>query len=575
MEQDPVPKKRPLFDLFFNYLEKRSPSDRFIIYTLAVVFIGALAVSLISLNDRYATTIPARGGVLTEGIIGTPRFVNPALAMTRVDNDLTALLYSGLMRIDTNGTLVPDLAQSVTVSEDGLVYNVVLRDDITFHDNTKINAEDVAYTIALIQNPDVKSPIRGNWSGVSVEVLNERELNLVLQDPYTPFLENLTLGIMPKHIWNALSIEELPFSQHNAEPIGSGPYRLEEVTRSKTGLISGYVLTPWEDGRASARIKEIHVSFFVNEDELITAYTTEKIMSSASFSYETLAAFGDDTKIVSEPLPRVFSVFFNQNKSAVLRDTGAREALSAAIDRDELVDEVLLGYGEPVYSPLPAGTSPATSTPLRENGAEAIAAARAILLESGWNELEGGGWSKEIDGSDTVLAITIATANNGIFEDTAYYLDRVWSELGVEVSIELYEQTDLVQSVIRPRDYQALLYGMEIGRALDLYPFWHSSQREDPGLNVALYANITTDALLTKARTTQDPTERIESIRTFEEEILSETPAVFLFSPSFVYVMRPHITTADIDRIARPHERFSNIRDWYMREESVWNIFTY
>ncbi|MEX0917740.1 MAG: peptide ABC transporter substrate-binding protein [Candidatus Paceibacterota bacterium] len=578
MEHEPRPGKRPLFDLVFSYLDALRPSDRLILFVLAVIFLASTAYALINLSLAYTTDVPSSGGTLVEGIVGTPRFVNPVLALTRTDNDLTVLIYSGLMKLDADGALTPDLAESVTVSEDGLVYNVVLRSDIQFHDGSPIRADDVAFTIELIQNPDLKSPLRGNWNGVRVEVLGDRELNFVLADAYTPFLENLTVGIMPQHIWESLTIEELAFSQHNTEPIGSGPYKHTDTSRSKTGLINGYTLTAHEDGRGRANIPTVIVQFFQNEEELEAAYVQGELTSTASLPNDTVARFTtqqENSTVIEAPLPRVFSVFFNQNRSIALRDASARKALSAAVDRAALVSDVLDGYGIPTTSPIPSGFLPeeqATGT-LAVGSDTSLDEARAILSAGGWTQNESGQWGKEIDDSEVILRVTLATANASVFEETAFYLEHVWSELGVEVSVELYEQSDLVQAVIRPRNYEALLFGTEIGRSLDLYPFWHSSQREDPGLNVALYANITTDALLRTARTTQDEAERLSSLRDFEAEVHTEAPAIFLYSPTFTYLIRTDVHPTDMVRISRPSERFSNIRDWYMNEESVWQMF--
>lgn len=577
MEHDVVPKRRPLFDLFFSYLDHLFPSDRAIIYVLLIVFVSASSIALLSLNNAYSTVVPSEGGVLIEGMIGSPRFVNPALAITRTDTDLVALTYSGLLKLDENGNLIPDLAESITISEDGLVYNVILRNDIQFHDGTAIRSDDVAYTIALIQDPELKSPLRGNWSGVTVEVIDDRELNFILEKAYAPFSENLTVGIMPKTTWDSLSIEELPFSQHNAEPIGSGPYKLASVTRDNAGLINGYELKAFSDGRETSKISTIIIKFYQNEDELLTAYQRDEITSSGMFSLNSLNAISDNSVFIEQPLPRIFSVFLNQNKSPVLRDENARKALHTVINRTALVEEVLKGYGTPTTSPIPPGflendetqeqliIESATTTPLEH--------ARTLLQEGGWTQNEAGTWSKEIDGTEVPLRVTLATSNTEIFKETALYLEQTWSELGVEVNVELYEQSGLVQTIIRPRDYEALLFGIEIGRSMDLYPFWHSSQREDPGLNVALYANITTDALLETIRTTQDQTERLSSIRAFESEILEEMPAIFLYSPSFVYVAESNITTAPMRGFSRPSDRFSNITNWHINEMSLWNVF--
>lgn len=565
--------RRPIFDRFFTYIDRRPPSDRLLFLVTLIVFLMATCITLVSYNNAAERTYPTSGGTFTEGIIGAPRFVNPVLSITQADHDLVALLYSGMMRLSEDGALTPDLAESVTVSEDGTVYNIILREGITFHDGTPIQAEDVAYTIGLIQDPDLKSPLRGSWSGVSVEVLNERELNIVLEEAYAPFRENLTLGIIPKHIWNTLSVEELPFSHHNVEPIGSGPYAMAEIYRNKAGLVESYLLEA-VDG-ASANITNLYIRFYQNEDALLTDLEAGKILATASLSPEALQTLsGEQFVTIEEPLPRVFSVFINQNRTAALRDPAARRALSVAVDREVLIADVLHGYGIPTTSPVPSGfgaVQSSTTTP--GTAADPLEEARSILTNGGWTQSDTGQWVKEIDEVETTLSISVSTANTPIFERTASHLERVWRELGVEVTMALFEQSDLVQAVIRPRDYQALLFGTDIGRSLDLYPFWHSSQRADPGLNVALYTNITTDTLLERARIEHDQATQLETTNQVVTEIQAETPAIFLFSPAFTYVVNRDVAVVPTQHMNRASERFATISAWYMNQEDVWPIF--
>lgn len=573
------PTRRPLFDRYFAYMEARKPSDRFILYAIIIFIAAALLYTLSVFNDGQKTTVATKGGTLVEGIVGTPRFANPVLAITRADQDVVSLVYSGLMRLEADGGVVPDIAESLTISEDGLVYNIVLKDNVYFHDGEKLNTEDVAYTIALIQDPMLKSPLRGNWNDVVVEVINETELNLILTEPYAPFIENLTVGILPKHVWSDLSLEQLPFSQHNTEPVGSGPYKLEDVDLNKSGLIDAYTLSAFERDSGTPNISNIVLNFYQNEETLLEAFQASAFMSSAAFSYETLAQLDlDNHELIEQPLPRVFSVFLNQNKSAALRDASVREALESAIDREALIKVVLDGHGVPTTSPVPPGflaveSSDASSTDADVTEETGVEYARTLLRDAGWEQQDDGTWLKDIDEVPTTLSIAITTANTDVFEKTAEYLRNAWETLGVQVSIALFEQSDLVQVIIRPRDYEALLFGTEIGRSLDLYPFWHSSQKDDPGLNVALYTNIATDDYLETARTTQDEEERSEAIRAFEKEVQKELPAIFLYSPTFTYVIHEDVSVTPIERIVRPSERFSTIEAWHMNENDVWSIF--
>lgn len=564
--------RRTLFDRFFSYLDQRKPSDRLLFVCTLLVLAIALAITLLTFNKSTLETFPTSGGIFTEGILGTPRFVNPVLAITPSDYDLITLLYSGLLTLGTEGKLENDLAESITISDDGIVYNIILRENIFFHDGEAIHADDVAFTIGLIQSPELKSPLRGSWSGVTIEVISEREFNLVLEQPYVPFKENLTLGILPKHIWESLTLEELPFSQYNVEPIGSGPYKLKTIKRNLSGLIEEYQLVAVDSEKTN--ITDVRLRFYQKEADVLADLKKGEILGTASLAPESIKHLNAEKfAIFEEPLPRVFSVFINQNRTAALRDQGARMALSTAIDRADLIEKVLDGYGIPTLSPVPNGFNTLQSNSTTSTSTTGIEAARLILEKAGWEQADNGRWLKDIEKVETVLAISIATGNSPTFEATAAYLERVWTELGVEVSVALFEQSDLVQAVIRPRDYQALLFGTDIGRSLDLYPFWHSSQRSDPGLNVAMYANITTDNLLNKSRIEQNTENQQELILQVAKEIQTESPAIFLFNPTFVYVVNKTVNTNTVSHLSRASERFSTISQWYMAKEDVWPIF--
>lgn len=568
-----------LLDRYFSFVENRGTFDRAIFKFLALVFIVSAIVVLVRANEKLLVDTPRDGGELVEGVLGTPRFVNPTLALTGADRDLVSLIYSGIMRLQEDGTLAPDLAASLTISEDGLVYNITLRSNAKFHDGTPVTADDVITTIARIQDPAVKSPLRASWEGVTTERIDDRELNIVLPEPYAPFIENLTLGILPKHIWEPATADEFPFSQYNNDPIGSGPYQVERINLNTSGIPESYILTPYEDFYLEEpNIDTLRLNFYPNETRLYEALEQGAIQSTASLSEERLtqlAQNGIPHSVYTSPLPRTFALFFNQNEQPVFRDRSVRRALETALDRNALIASVLGGHALPITTPIPPGfgisveekvTPTSTLTGLEE--------AKDILRAGGWkiNE-ENGLWEKKSGDSTIALTFSVATVNSPEFQDIAEYLKSSWESLGVVVDIKKFEQSDLTQTVIRPRTYEALLFGTEVGRELDLYSFWHSSQRNDPGLNVALYANITTDSILAEARTTNNFEDRESAYQRFVEEINAEVPAIFLFVPTFTYVLPPEIIGVSLTGVAHPSERFSSIREWYTETESVWNLF--
>lgn len=570
-------KRHSVVHKLLSIIESKPASDTLMLRVMFFSIVAGLITTLIIYSNSHLITTAAAGGTLVEGIIGTPRFVNPALAVTRADQDMTALVYSGLMKINPDGVLVPDIAESVTVSDDGKTYNVIIRKDVRFHDNTPLTAKDVIFTISLVQNSELKSPQRGNWSDVTTEEIGEYELNIILKVPYTPFIENFTLGILPRHIWSELPIEQVPFSLKNTEPVGSGPFSVSKIARDEAGLIKSYTLKKYVNN-APVTLAGIDIKFYQNEAALETAFNQKQINASAYLPITLIKelANNQDYRIVQEPLPRVFAVFFNQNRTPVLRDTTVRLALSAAVDRDELIETALGGYGVPITNPVPTGVAEVDSTRQIREGDEAdtpLSRATTILTKGGWVKNNTGAWEKRIDGDVRTLAITLKTSNTPVFEETAEVIARAWRELGVDVQVEQFEQSDLLQTAIRPRDFEALLFGLDMNRAVDLYPFWHSSQREDPGLNISQYANIEVDKLLDKARTATSSEQKDAALLAATNIMGREAPALFLYVPNFVYVIDNHITLTGMTKLSKPSERFMNIGDWHMNTDRLWPIF--
>lgn len=573
----PIQKKKKLIDRLFSKIHSLRASDAFILKSIFLIAFVFLLIFLIQLSQKYSVSIATSGGTFTEGIVGTPRFINPVLAVTRADKDLTTLIYDGLMVLGKDGTLVPSVAQSITVSEDGLTYNIILKNNITFHDGTPLKAADVAFTIGRIQDPLLASPLRTSFDGIVLEEVGEYEINLILPESYAPFIQNLTFGILPQHIWENAGTEEFPFSQYNSEPVGSGPYQIKDIVRNASGIPEKYILkTNTAYHTQAPKIETVELDFFPTDEKLAQAFINGEIDSIVGIDeayVEKLALNPETHHLERIPLPRTFALFMNQNKSPALRDSSARRALSVAIDRTALISATLGGYGNPLTSPIPPGfgiTETAVEIPTGN-----IEEARDILKKGGWKlNAETQILEKTIDGTLTPLSFSISTANSSVFETTAEFLRTTWKEIGAEVSIKQFEQSDLTQSVIRPRDYETLLFGTQLGRSLDFYSFWHSSQRNDPGLNIALYANITTDSILSDMRRTGDEAVFEEAVNRFAAEIKKETPAIFLFAPELLYVFPNRVLNATFTGVSEPRERWNGIDNWYIKTEAVWPFFT-
>lgn len=543
---------------------------------LFLFFAGMCVVSTVGLlyilNESVLVPSPARGGSLTEGILGSPRFINPILAASDADRDVTALTYSGLLRATPDGGYEPNLAQSYEVSQDGVSYTFVLREDASFHDGKPVTADDVVFTIEKIQDPGLKSPLRANWDGVLVEALDSRTVRFTLKAAYAPFIKNLSLGIVPKHLWAGVSDEEFPFSELNANPVGSGPYKVDAIERTASGIPSIYELQPFGRYVGGAPYLSLTLRFYQSEDALVAALKDGEVDAASGISPDKLVGLQGPT-IATTPLNRVFGVFFNQNQSELLRSRAVRRALNASVDRSNLIQKVLGGYGTPLMGPVPPSVLPSGTSTLPAG----IETAREILADDGWTPNEQGVLSKTTgkgaSATTQTLSFDLSTANVPELRAAAQYLKDTWGQLGVAVNVKVFEAGDLSQNVIRPRRFDALLFGEVIGRELDLFAFWHSSQRNDPGLNIAGYANATADDVLQDLRQTADTAKRQELYREFSDELAADVPAVFLYTPDFVYSIPNDIQGLDLGLVESPSDRFLSVAQWHREIDYVWPIF--
>ncbi len=212
-------------------------------FALLSLTIASLLLLIFDFYFKHTSIIPDNGGTLIEGLVGQPRFINPIYAESNdVDRDITNLIFSGLMKYDAKGELQMDLIKRFDIKEDGKIYEIELKKDIYFHDNQKLTAEDVAFTIQTIQNPDFKSPLLAKWLSVETEVISDTSLRFVLKNAYPGFLENLTVKILPAHIWKNTSPENFPLSAYNFKPIGSGMFKFNDLIKTNGGKIKGIVL---------------------------------------------------------------------------------------------------------------------------------------------------------------------------------------------------------------------------------------------------------------------------------------------------------------------------------------------
>lgn len=551
--------------LYLPHILSHKEKRLLLITAFAVAIAGG---GLLARTYLYFThPAPAVGGSYTEGVIGTPRSINPLYISRDADRDIAHLIFSGLLGYDGTGSITYDLAERYDIAPDGKTYTLYLRKNALWHDGEPVTADDVVFTIKRIQDPQYKSPFRANWQGVESERIDDHTVQFTLRTAYAPFIENLTQGIIPKHLWADIAPEQMLLHELNLNPIGSGPYRLKRFKSSGDGSLIWYTVARnsdyWSEG---PYLKEITFVFYPSEDDLMNALRRGEIEGFGPISVRHTEEISHDRyTVLALATPRIFSIFFNQRQSTALADKSVREAIAYAMDKDRIIGEV--GGGAiavdsllpPLRNVAPAGNTAFAYDP---------EAARDILDRAGWKDADDDGIrDKKIRQNNKIqnvaLRFTLATGDSPELIQAASAIKAMLADIGIEISVADHSFTDLEATVIRPRSFDILLFGQVYGYEPDPFTFWHSTQIKDPGLNVALFTGKRTDQILEEARRTTDSTLRNQKYAAFAKIADAELPAIPLYTQLYLYLLPRDIRGADISRIALPSDRFNGIRYWY------------
>lgn len=584
-------KKKELLDAAASLSTKRF----FLLATSVFIAVVCGFILLAKVNAAFMVSVPISGGKITEGIVGVPTLVNPVSALSDADKDMVSLVYSGLMRKDQNGDFIPDLAESYPeISPDGKTYTFTLKKNAKFHNGKKISADDIIFTIEKIKDPIVKSPRRLAWEGVSVSKIDEHTVVFTLTQPYISFLDNTTIGILPSSIWKNVNISEFNISPLNTKAIGSGPYKVINVIKNNDGIPEKYELERFNNfALGKPLIKKINIVSFANEKDLVKALENGSINQAGGISPENaLTLKKDKFGISTSTLPRIFGVFYNSNNNKIFNDSNVTKAIDLAIDRQEIVDSVLSGYGSVIHNPVPGRIL--SDDQIEKFQKANIEEANSILDKAGWQKGEDGIRTKGATSAKTItkkvngkkvteqvkatpgqrLSFSLTTGETTELKQAASIIKDQLALIGIEVDIKKVYETGQLNQVIRARDYEALFFGQVINHESDLYSFWHSSQKSDPGLNIAMYTNKKVDTILESVQKTLSFEDRAEKYQTLSEEFNSNLPASLIYSPLYVYVTSPTLYNVQLDNITTPSDRFLYVYKWAADTDRVWKIFT-
>jgi len=506
------------------------------------------------------------------------------MANSDADKDLTALVYSGLMRKNSLGELIPDLAESgPTISEDGKKYTFTIKEEAKFHNGKKVIADDVIFTIEKIKDPTIKSPQKSRWDGVSVSKIDDKTIVFTTTEPYSSFLNNTTIGILPSSLWENVNPNDFGISSlNNSKAIGSGPYKIKRVIKDDEGFAKKYELERFNDFiLGKPLIKNFNVISFDNEKEVIRALQSKTITQAGCISPENMNNIKKDNySIETTTLPRLFGLFLNSKNNKIFANSHVLKAINMSVDRQNIIDQVLGGYGQVINNPIPEKMSPKEED--IKYGNNTILEANKILEDNGWvlgpdnirykeTEIKDGK-NKEI--VTERLSFKITTGNTPELRKTIELIKDQLYKIGIEVDISKIYETGQLNQIIRDREYEALFFGQIINHQTDLYSFWHSSQISDSGLNIAMYNNRKVDNILEsmiKENLTRDELDK--KYEELKKEFANSTPAIFVYSPHYLYLASKNINIVSLENMVNPVDRFSSVHLWSANTDRVWKIF--
>ena len=556
---------------FFARLPRLGNVRRFVLgWLLLVLFLGGGVIMQVrALSPYYETLQPAKGGIFTEGIVGRFTTANPLYATGTVDSSVARLVFSSLMKYNSQNLLVGDLASEAKSDERGLVYTVTLKDDIYWHDGQPVTPEDIIFTYQLIQNPDAKSPLQANWKSIKLEKIDDKTVQFTLPHPLASFKHLLTNGIVPKHKLEHVAPSQLRTVEFNtSSPVGSGPFKWDSIQiigqspddrEEQIGLSANQQYYDGIPNLDKFIVKAIHT-----RQGLIDQFNSQQVdaMSGINKRPEDI----EDDPSINEyevPLNAQVMVFF-KTSNEVLKDKTVRQALTKATNKAE----VLSGLGYPVASTDgPLLPSHVGYAPDILQQAYNIQEANIMLDQNGW--VKGTDGVREKDGQK--LQFQLSSQNNNEYAYLTQILQRQWKEVGADVKVALEDDAEL-QSTIALHNYDALLYGITVGSDPDVYAYWHSSQadvRASSRLNFSELKSPLADSALDAGRTRVDPIVRATKYRPFLTAWRDESPAVALYRPRFLYITRGRVYGFDSKVLNTATDRFSNVQNWRVRTEHV------
>ena len=482
---------------------------------------------------------PQRGDALVFAASADARTLVPILASDSASAAVCGLLFNGLVKYDRDLELVADLAESWTVSEDGLRITFHLRRDVLWHDGHPFDSGDVVFTYEKLVDPQVRTAYAGDFLLVtSIEAPDPYTVTVTYGEPFAPALTSWGMGIMPEHI---LAGEDLNTTDFSDAAVGTGPWRLQAWKHSETMTLKAFP----QYFESEAFITRLFERVIPDETTVFLALQTQDVdaasLTPLQYTRQT------DTPLFKKHYQKFCTPGFGYTYLGYnladprFQDLRVRQALDLAVDKEEVIRIVLLGMGRTVTGPF-APQSWAYDPAVRDAGFDPEAA-RRLLAEAGWRDTDSDGW---VDKDGRAFVFTILTnQGNDQRQKAAQLLQKYFKAVGVQAKIKVLEWSALLSEFIDKRRFEAVLLGWALARDPDVYDIWHSSKTREGEFNFIAYKNEEVDDLLIQARRTFDQQERQRFYHRIHALINADKPVLFLYAADNLEVVAARVKGID------------------------------
>ena len=537
-----------------------------VILTLAVV--GVLLLTQQPVGPVQILPQPATGGVYSEGLVGSLGRLNPLLDWNNpADRNVNRLLFSSLFRFDEYGLPRTDLAESWGVNEEGTIYNITLRSNAVWHDGTPVTSDDVIFTIEMLKGSGSLFPqdIKELWTKVDVRRMDEKTLKFTIPEPYAPFLDYLTFGVLPKHILESVPPEGLATTDFNINPIGSGPYQFDHLLL-RQGQITGVVLTGFENYYGKKPfIPQVVFRYFPSSATALDAYEQGEVLGVSRITNDVLidALESPNLSIYTSRMPQISMVLLNLNNPEVpfLGEPNVRRALLLGLNRQRMISNLLDGQAIVADGPIFPGSWAYYDgiEHLEYDPEQAI----SLLKSDGYVIPAEGGAVRAKEGR--ALSFTMLHPDDELHTQLAQTIQSSWEQIGVQVNLQPVPYDRMVFDHLGPRTYQAALVDLNLARTPDPdpYPFWHQAEATG-GQNYSQWDNRTASEYLESARVNTDFGVRTRLYRNFQVMFAKELPALPLYYPVYSFGVDAQVLGVQVAPLYDISDRFSLVTDWYL-----------